>query len=54
MLDEHLKYSKWFVNTFCASLGFEPDTFGVESNRFTNSAKPRSLKVVTKRISKFY
>ena len=24
----------------CASLGFEPDTFGVESNRFINSATP--------------
>ena len=32
------KYSKWFLNTLCASL--EPDTFGVESNRFTNSATP--------------
>ena len=28
-----------------ASLGFEPDTFGVESNRFTNSATP-SIKLI--------
>ena len=28
------KYSKWFCENFYVSLGFEPDTFGVESNRF--------------------
>ena len=28
------------LNIYCASMGFEPDTFGVESNRFTNSATP--------------
>ena len=33
-------HSKWRLNIFCASLWFEPHTFGVESNRFTNSATP--------------
>ena len=32
------KYSKWFLNIFHTSLGFELDTYVVESDRFTNSA----------------
>ena len=38
------KYSKWLLDTFYASLEYEPDTFGVESNRFTNSATSRSIR----------
>ena len=31
------------MNSFCSSLGFEPDTFSVESNRFTNTTRPHHL-----------
>ena len=35
----------------CASLGFEADTFGVEGNRFTNSATPQPKQLLSGKVS---